>query len=60
MGFDDVKGRVAETGYRVDAGAVAEAMLRRPGVRLLLDPRLVTPGGGARSPAAAPQRRPGA
>jgi hypothetical protein len=32
----EVKGRVAGAAYRVDAGAVAEAMLRRPGVRRLL------------------------
>jgi hypothetical protein len=57
MGIEDVKGRVAEAGYRVDAGAVAEAMLRRPGVHLLLGTRGVTRGGGARSPAPMALRR---
>jgi hypothetical protein len=32
----DLNGRVAGSGYRIDAGAVAEAMLRHPGVRRLL------------------------
>ncbi len=32
----DMKGRVAGATYLVDAEAVAEAMLRRPGVRRLL------------------------
>jgi len=35
--------------YRVDAGAVAEAMLRHPGVRRLLGAPPLTPG-GARIP----------
>lgn len=55
---DDVMGRVAGAGYRVDAGAVAEAMLRRPGVAVLLGATgAVRPDGGARSPAA-PAPRP--
>lgn len=62
MGLQDVKGRVSGVGYRVDAGAVAEAMLRRPGVHLLLGTRSagLRPGrpGGAQSPAAPPPRRP--
>jgi hypothetical protein len=33
---DDVKGRVPGAAYSVDAAAVAEAMLRHPGVRRLL------------------------
>lgn len=56
---DDVKGRVAGAGYRVDAGAVAEAMLRRRSVHLLLGTRAVTQDAGARSRAATPPRRRG-
>jgi hypothetical protein len=55
----DVKGRVAGAAYRVDADAVAEAMLRHPGVRLLLgaerDERFSRPG-GARTPVPGPLR----
>jgi hypothetical protein len=54
----DVKGRVAGTGYRVDAGAVAEAMLRRPSVHLLLGTRPIRPAGGARIPGPDAGRRP--
>lgn len=49
----DVKGRVAGAAYRVDVVAVAEAMLRHPGVRQFLgadrDDRFSRLG-GARSP----------
>lgn len=49
----DVKGGVAGATYRVDATAVAEAMLRHPGVRRLLgadrDDRF-SRCGGARNP----------
>jgi hypothetical protein len=55
----DVKGRVAGAAYRVDAGAVAEAMLRHPGVRRLLgadrDDRFSRPD-GARTPEPGPLR----
>lgn len=55
----DVKGRVAGAAYRVDAAAVAEAMLRHPGVRRLLgadrDGRFSRPG-GARIPVPEPLR----
>jgi hypothetical protein len=57
----DEKGRVAGAGYRVDAGLVAEAMLRHRGVRRLLDvdraDRFSRPG-GARTPASGPVRPP--
>jgi hypothetical protein len=50
----DMKGEVASAAYRVDATAVAEAMLRHPGVRRLLgadrDGRITRPA-GAPSPA---------
>jgi hypothetical protein len=53
----DMKGKVAEATYRVDATAVAEAMLRHPGVRRLLgadrDGRFSRPA-GAPSPAPGP------
>lgn len=53
MGMVDRKSRAAGAAYRVDAGAVAEAMLRHPGVRRLLGAPPVTPAGGARSRATA-------
>ena len=60
---EDVKGRVAGAAYRVDAGAVAEAMLRHPGVRLLLGaqrPDRFMRLGGARIPEPGPPwSRPG-
>ncbi len=59
MGTEDVKDRVVDAAYRIDAGAVAEAMLRRPGIRMLLAsplPALIA-GGGARTPASASQLR---
>jgi hypothetical protein len=59
MGLQDLKGRVAQACYRVDAGAVAEAMLRRPSVHLLLGTRCaLTSDDGARSRAAATRSRP--
>jgi hypothetical protein len=56
----DAKGRVvAGAAYRVDAGLVAEAMLRHPGVRRLLDvdrqTRFSRPD-GARTPEPGPLR----
>ena len=57
----DVKGRVAGAAYRIDPGAVAEAMLRHPGVRLLLgarrDDRFIRLG-GARTPEPGPRYSP--
>jgi hypothetical protein len=56
MAVEDLKHRVAGAAYRIDATAVAEAMLRRPAVRALLSaPPVVTPGVGARSPAPVPR-----
>lgn len=55
---DDVKGRVAGASYRVDAGAVAEAMLRHPSVHLLLGTGAVRSSDGARTPAPVAPRRP--
>jgi hypothetical protein len=55
MKVSELKGRVQKATYVVDAAAVAEAMLRNPGARLLL---AVTPGAGARSRATPPPRRP--
>jgi hypothetical protein len=50
MAAEELKLRVAGATYRIDATAVAEAMLRRPAVRVLLStPAGVTPSGGARS-----------
>jgi len=56
MRMDELKGRVAGDGYVVDAGAVAEAMLRRSAVRRLLN---APPPGGARNPGARAPRRQG-
>jgi hypothetical protein len=56
MGLEDVKGRVGGTDYRVDAGAVAEAMLRRPGILRLLTAATAR---GARTPAPPVPRRHG-
>jgi hypothetical protein len=50
MAKKNVKGTVRETGYRVDAGLVAEAMLRHPGIHRLLGTAQFRPAGGARSP----------
>jgi hypothetical protein len=57
MGIDELKDRLLAADYTVDAGAVAEAMLKRPSVLLLLHPGLLRPG-DARSPAAPPPARP--
>ncbi len=55
-----VDGRIRLAGglcaYRVDAGAVAEAMLRHPGVRRLLGAPPLSPG-GARTRAGRPPAR---
>jgi hypothetical protein len=56
MAVEELKLRVAGATYRIDATAVAEAMLRRPAVRVLLNaPSAVTPGAGARSRAPTPR-----
>jgi hypothetical protein len=58
MAVEELKLRVARAAYRIDATAVAEAMLRRPAVRVLLDtPSVVTPGVGARIRAPMPRAR---
>lgn len=54
-----VKEQVAGAAYRVDAGLVAEAMLRHPGVRRLLgaaDGDRFSRPGDARTPGQAPLR----
>ena len=59
----DVKGRAPGEAYRVDAGAVAEAMLRHPGVRRLLgadrDDRFSRSDGARTREPGAPPPRPG-
>ena len=55
-GSVDGKRSIVGGAYRVDAAAVAEAMLRHPGVRRLLGAPPLSPA-GARSPAAPPRVR---
>jgi Anti-sigma-28 factor, FlgM len=50
MAVDELKGRVADAAYRIDASAVAEAMLRRPSACVLIGaPWPLTRGGDGRS-----------
>lgn len=60
MATSNVKGRVQAAAYRVDAGAVAEAMLRHPGIWRLLGAGPLRPDAGARIPAPALRPRRGA